>query len=115
VNRPSVRTESESDVVYSTNGTHGPKSKATVSSSRVFGRLPDLPRQGREGSQYEGLPEGETGDRQTALINRLDMASDEREMVREYSGRTIQERQCLYIVHFTMHPSLLCAADDARC
>jgi hypothetical protein len=49
-------------------------------------RLPDMPRQGREGSQYEVLPEGDTGDRQAALIIRLDTASDEGGMGREYSG-----------------------------
>jgi hypothetical protein len=79
---------SEPDVVYSTYGTPGPKAKATVSSSRVLGRPPDMPCQGREGSQYEGLPEGDTGDRQAALIIRLDTASDEGGMGREYSGRT---------------------------
>jgi hypothetical protein len=47
-----------------------------------------MPRQGQEGSQYEGLPEGYTGDRQAALIIRLDTASDEGEMGREYSGGT---------------------------
>jgi hypothetical protein len=77
VHRPSVRLRSEPDVVYSTNGTLGPKAKTTISSSRVLGRLPDMSRQGREGSQYEGLPEGDTGDRQAALIIRLDTASDE--------------------------------------
>jgi hypothetical protein len=54
-------------VIYSTYGIHGPKAKATVSSSRVLERLPDMSRQGWEGSQYEGLPEGDTGDRQDAL------------------------------------------------
>jgi hypothetical protein len=44
-----------------------------------------MSRQGREGSQYEGLPEGDTSDRQAALIIRLDTASDEEEMGREYS------------------------------
>jgi hypothetical protein len=78
----------EPDVVYSTNGTHGQKAKGTVSSSRVLGRLPDMPHQGWEGSQYEGLPEGDTGDRQAALINRLETASDEGGMGREYSGGT---------------------------
>jgi hypothetical protein len=67
---------------------HGPKSMAKVPSSRVFGRFPDMSRQGREGSQYDGLPEGDTGDRQAALIIRLDMASDEGRMGREYSGVT---------------------------
>jgi hypothetical protein len=52
VHRPSIRVRSEPDVVYSTYGTHGPKDKATLSSSRVLGRLPDMFRQGREGSQY---------------------------------------------------------------
>jgi hypothetical protein len=42
--RPSVRLGSEPDVVYSTNGTHGPKAKAKVSSYRVLGRLPNMPR-----------------------------------------------------------------------
>jgi hypothetical protein len=79
---------SEPDVVNSTYGTHGPKSKATVSSSLVLGRLPDMFRQGREGSQYEGLPEGDTGDRQASLIIRIDAASDEEGMGREYSGVT---------------------------
>jgi hypothetical protein len=88
VHRPSVRIGPDHDVVYSTNGTHGQKFKATVSSFRVLGRLPDMPRQGREGSQYEGLPEGETGDRQAALIIRLDTASDEEGSGREYSGGT---------------------------
>jgi hypothetical protein len=78
----------EPDVVYSTNGTHGQKAKATTSSSRVLGRLPDMPRQGREGSQYEGLPEGVTGDRQAASIIRLDTASDEGEVGREYTNGT---------------------------
>jgi hypothetical protein len=64
-------------VIYSTNGTHGQKAKRTVSISRVLGRLLDMPRQGWEGSQYEGLPEGDTGDRQASLIIRLDTASDE--------------------------------------
>jgi hypothetical protein len=77
VHRPSVRVGSEPYVVYSTNVTHGPKAKGTVSSSRVLGRLPDMSRQGQEGSQYEGLPEGDTGDRQAALIIRLEMASYE--------------------------------------
>jgi hypothetical protein len=75
-------------VVNSTYGTHGPKAKATVSSSRVLGRLPDMRRQGQEGTQYEGLPEDDTDDRQAALIIRLDTASDEGGMGREYSGRT---------------------------
>jgi hypothetical protein len=88
VHRSSVRMWPEPDVLYSTNGTHGQKSKATVSSSRVLGRLPDMPRQGREGSQYEGLPEGDTGDRQSALIISLDTASDEGVMGRENSGET---------------------------
>jgi hypothetical protein len=88
VHRPSVRVRPEPDVVYSTYGTHGPKDKATVSSSRVLGRLPDMSRQGREGSQYEGLPEGDTSDQQAALIIRLDTASDEEGMGREYSGGT---------------------------
>jgi hypothetical protein len=44
---------------------------------RVLGQLPDMSRQGRERSQYEELPEGDTGDRQAALIIRLDTASDE--------------------------------------
>jgi hypothetical protein len=78
----------EPDVVYSTNGTHGQKAKGTVSSSRVLGRLPDMPRQGQEDSQYEGLPEGDTGDRQAALIIMLDTASDEGGMGREYSDVT---------------------------
>jgi hypothetical protein len=47
-----------------------------------------MPRQGREGSPYEGLPEGETGDRQAAIFIRLDTASDEGGMGREYSGGT---------------------------
>jgi hypothetical protein len=47
-----------------------------------------MPRQGREGSQYQGLPEGDTSDRQAALIIRLDTASDEGGMGREYSGET---------------------------
>jgi hypothetical protein len=47
-----------------------------------------MPRQGREGSQYEGLPEGDTGDRQASLIIRLDTAFDEGGMGREYSGGT---------------------------
>jgi hypothetical protein len=88
VHRPSVRMGPEPDVVYSTYGTHGPKFKATLSSSRVLGRHPDMSGQGREGSQYERLPEGDTGDRQAALIIRLDTASDEVGMGREYSGRT---------------------------
>jgi hypothetical protein len=88
VHRPSIRVESEPDVVYSTNGTHGSKSKATVSSSRALGRLPGMPRQSREGSQSEGLPEGYTSDRQAALIIRLDTASDEGGMGREDSGGT---------------------------
>jgi hypothetical protein len=88
VHRPSVRMGPEPDVVYSTNGTHSQKDKATVSSSRVLGRLTDMPRQGREGSQYEGLPEGDTGDRQAALIIRLDTASDQGGMGREYTGVT---------------------------
>jgi hypothetical protein len=87
VNRPSVRVGSEPDVVHSTNGTHSPKAKAAVSSSRVLRRLPDMSRQGREGSQYEGLPEGDTGDRQASLIIRLDTASDEGGMGREYSNK----------------------------
>jgi hypothetical protein len=73
VHLTSVWIGSEPDVVYSTNGTHGQKTKAAVSSSRVFGRLPDMPRQG----QYGGLPEGDTNDRQAALIIRLDTAYDE--------------------------------------
>jgi hypothetical protein len=88
MHHPSVRMGPEADVVYSTNGAHGQKAKATVSSSRVLGRLPDMPRQGREGSQYEGLPEGNTGDRQAALIIRLDAASDEGGTGREYLGGT---------------------------
>jgi hypothetical protein len=88
VHRLSVRVGSEPNVVYSTNGTHSSKAKATVSSSRVLGRLPDMPRQVQEGSQYEGLPEGDTSDRQAALIIRLDTASDEGGMGREYSGGT---------------------------
>jgi hypothetical protein len=44
--------------------------------------------QGREGSQYEGLPEGGTGDRQAAIIIRLDTESDEGRMGREYSSGT---------------------------
>jgi hypothetical protein len=75
-------------VVFATYGTHGTKAKTTVSSSRILGRLSIMPRQCREGSQYEGLPETDTGDRQAALIIRLDMASDERVMGREYSGGT---------------------------
>jgi hypothetical protein len=47
-----------------------------------------MSRQGREGSQYKGLPEGDTGDRQAALIIRLDAASYEGGMGREYSGGT---------------------------
>jgi hypothetical protein len=47
-----------------------------------------MPRQGREGSQYEGLPEGNTGYRQAAYIIWLDTASDEGGMGREYSGGT---------------------------
>jgi hypothetical protein len=69
-------------VCYSTNGTHDRKAKATVSSSRVFGRLSDMPRQGQDDSQYEVLPEGDTSDRQAALIISLDIASDEGELVR---------------------------------
>jgi hypothetical protein len=88
VHRPSVRVKSEPDVLYSTYGTHGPKAKATVLSSRVLGRLPNMSCQGREGSQYEGLPEGNTSDRQAVLIIRLDTASDEGGMGREYSGGT---------------------------
>jgi hypothetical protein len=88
MHRSSVRKGPEPDVVYSTNGTHGQKAKATVSSSRVLGRLPDMPHQDREGSQHEGLPEGDTCDRQAALINRLDTASDEGGMGRKYSGVT---------------------------
>jgi hypothetical protein len=88
VHRPFVRVGSEPDVAYSTYGTHGPKAKATVSSSRALGRLPDMLRQGWKGSQDEGLPESDTGDRQAALIIRLDTASDEGGMGREYSGRT---------------------------
>jgi hypothetical protein len=42
----------------------------------------------REGSQYEGLPERDTGDRQAAFIIRLDTAFDEGGMGREYSGGT---------------------------
>jgi hypothetical protein len=47
-----------------------------------------MPRQGREGSQYEVLPEVDTGDRQASLIIRLEMAFYERAMGREYSGGT---------------------------
>jgi hypothetical protein len=47
-----------------------------------------MPCQGWEGIQYEGLPEGDTGDRQAALIIRLDTASDEGGMGREHSGGT---------------------------
>jgi hypothetical protein len=47
-----------------------------------------MPRQVRMGSQYEGLPKGDTGDRQDSLIIRLDTASDEGGMGREYSGGT---------------------------
>jgi hypothetical protein len=83
VHRPSVRVRPEPDVV-----THGPKATTTASISRVLKRLPDMSRQGREGSQYQGLPEGDTGDRQDALIIRLDTASDEGGMGREYSGGT---------------------------
>jgi hypothetical protein len=79
---------SKPDVIYSTNGTHGPKVEATVSSFRVLGRPPDMPRQGREGSQYERFPEGDTGHRQAALIIRLDTASDNEGMGREYSDVT---------------------------
>jgi hypothetical protein len=83
VHRPSVRMGPETDVAYSTNGTHGQKAKGTVSSSRVLARLPDMTRQGWEGRKYEELPEGDTGDRQAALIIRLDTASDEGGMSRE--------------------------------
>jgi hypothetical protein len=86
VHRPSVRMGPEPDVVYSTNGTHCQKDKATASRSRVLGRLPGIPHQGREGSLYEGLSEGDTGDRQDALIIRLDTASEEEGMSREYPG-----------------------------
>jgi hypothetical protein len=75
-------------MVYSTNGSHGQKAKATVSSSRVLGLLPDIPCQVREGNQYERLPKGDTGDRQAALISGLEIASDEGRMGREYSGGT---------------------------
>jgi hypothetical protein len=88
VHCPTVRLESEPDVVYSTYGTHGPKAKATVSSSHVPGRFPDMFREGREGSQYEGLPEGDTGDRQAVLFIRLHTVFDERGMGREYPGGT---------------------------
>jgi hypothetical protein len=64
------------------------KAKATVSSSRVLGRFLDMPRQGRECSQYERLPEGDTGDRQADIIFRLHTASDEGGMGREYPGGT---------------------------
>jgi hypothetical protein len=47
-----------------------------------------MSRQDGAGSQYEGLPEGDTGDRHAALIIWLDTASDEGEMGREYSGGT---------------------------
>jgi hypothetical protein len=46
-----------------------------------------MPRQCREGSQSEGMPEGDNGDRQAALIIRLDTAFDEGGMGREYPGR----------------------------
>jgi hypothetical protein len=79
----------EPDVFSSTNGTYGQKDMATVSSSRVLGRLPDMPCQGREGSQYEGLPDGDICYRQAALIIRLDTASDEGGMGPEYSSGTL--------------------------
>jgi hypothetical protein len=41
-----------------------------------------MPRQGQDDSQYEVLPEGDTSDRQAALIISLDIASDEGELVR---------------------------------
>jgi hypothetical protein len=96
-------------VVYSTNGTHGQKAKGTVSSSRVLGRLPDMPRQGREGSQYEGLPEGDTVNRQAALIIRLDTVSDEGGMGRDYSGGTPWLRDRL-----GSHAFLHCAAKNRQ-
>jgi hypothetical protein len=45
-------------------------------------------RQGREGSQYEGLPEDDTCDRQAALMIRLDTVFDEGGIGREHSGGT---------------------------
>jgi hypothetical protein len=63
-----------------------------------------MPRQGREGSQYEGLPEGDTGDRQAALIMRLDTASDDEEMGREYSGGTFWLRDRLGSHAFLIAP-----------
>jgi hypothetical protein len=52
VHRSSLRLKAEPDVVYvySTNRTHGEKGKVTVSICREYGRLPDMPRQGRESS-----------------------------------------------------------------
>jgi hypothetical protein len=84
--RPSVRMGSEHYVFCSTNGTHVQASKATVSSSRVFGRLIDMLIKAWEGNQYEGLPEGGTGDRQVSLIIRLEKKSDEAGMGRKYPG-----------------------------
>jgi hypothetical protein len=40
-----------------------------------------MPRQGREDIQYEGLPEGDTGDRKATLIISLDTAADDGEWV----------------------------------
>jgi hypothetical protein len=88
IHHPPVRMGSERDVAFSTNGTRDQKAKATVSSAREFGRLSDTPRQGRKCSQHEGLTEGDKGDRQAALIIRLDTASGEWGMGREYSGGT---------------------------
>jgi hypothetical protein len=95
VYRPFVRLGSEPDAIYSTNDTYGQKAKAAVSISRLFGRLSDMPRQGWEGSQYKGLPEGDTGDRQAALIIRLDMTSDKGGMGRECPHGTpwLRDRQ----------------------
>jgi hypothetical protein len=59
-----------------------------VSSSRVLGRIPDMPRQGRKGSQYGGFPEGDKGNLTAALITRLDTASDEVGMSPEYPNGT---------------------------
>jgi hypothetical protein len=45
-------------------------------------------RQGLRGSQFEGLPEGDAGDRQAALIIRFYTEYDEGGLSREYPGGT---------------------------
>jgi hypothetical protein len=87
-------------VVYTTNGIHDQKSKATILSYHIIGRLSEMPRQGREDIQYEGLPEGDTGDRKATLIISLDTAADDGGMGRgisvEHIGCVIDTDRMLF-------------------